>query len=125
MRSTKVLTLIVVLALALFGVVALSACGGDSTPPAASTDDSAAGTETTGAAAGELEIGVVNSTTGENALNGAEQKWAYEKAIADINAKGGVDVGGTKMQIKLVFADDKARPKVPRPPWSAWPRSKA
>ena len=43
-------------------------------------------------------------------MNGAEQVWAYDKAVADINAAGGVDVGGQKMELKLKWIDDKSDP---------------
>ena len=58
----------------------------------------------------EIRIGAINSMTGPNVLTGAEQKWAYEQAVADINAKGGVYVKeyGKKLPIKLIFADDKS-----------------
>ena len=41
-------------------------------------------------------------------MGGAEQKWAYDKAVADINAAGGVDVGGKKMELKITYVDDKS-----------------
>ncbi|MFH1647662.1 MAG: amino acid ABC transporter substrate-binding protein [Chloroflexota bacterium] len=58
----------------------------------------------------EIRIGVINSMTGENAMTGVEQKWAQEQAAADINAKGGIKLGGKMLPIKLVFADDKSQP---------------
>lgn len=60
----------------------------------------------------EIIVGAVNSMTGPDAMTGAEQKWAYEQAIADINKKGGVFVKefGKKLPIKLVFADDASVP---------------
>lgn len=64
------------------------------------------------AAKKEIKIGAINSITGPNAMTGAEQKWAYEQAVADINKKGGVFVKeiGKKLPIKLIFADDKSLP---------------
>ena len=58
----------------------------------------------------EIRVGAINSITGINAMTGAEMKWAYEQAIADINNKGGVYVKelGKKLPIKLIFADDKS-----------------
>ncbi len=55
-------------------------------------------------------VGAVNSLTGMNAMTGAEQKWAYEQAVADINKNGGVFVKelNKKLPIKLIFADDKS-----------------
>jgi branched-chain amino acid transport system substrate-binding protein len=58
----------------------------------------------------EIVIGAINSLTGMNAMTGAEQKWAYEQSVADINEKGGVFVKeyNKKLPIKLIFADDKS-----------------
>jgi len=59
----------------------------------------------------EIVIGAVNSMTGENVLTAAECRWAYEQAIADVNAKGGIplkELGGKKLKVRLVFADDKS-----------------
>ena len=80
---------------------------------AAPTETTAAPTETTAAAAtfdGTIRIGALGSMTGGNAMNGAETIWAQEKAVEDINAAGGVDVGGKKMELELVFVDDKSDP---------------
>lgn len=58
----------------------------------------------------EILVGAPNSMTGENALTGAEQKWAQEQAVADINAKGGVYVKelDKKLPIRLIHEDDKS-----------------
>ena len=58
----------------------------------------------------EIRVGAIVSMTGMNAMTGAEQKWAYEQAVADINKNGGVYVKelDKKMNIKLIFADDKS-----------------
>ena len=60
----------------------------------------------------EILVGAINSMTGGNAMTGAEQKWAYEQSVADINKKGGVFVkeAGKKLPIRLIFADDKSTP---------------
>ena len=108
-------------------VMLLSACGGEeeTTTTAAPTETTAAPTETTAAPTettaaptettaaaggfdGELNIGAVITLTGGGAMGGAEMKWAYDKAAADINAAGGVDVGGKKMEISLKYVDDKS-----------------
>ena len=59
-----------------------------------------------------IRVGAIVSMTGMNAMTGAEQKWAYEEAVKDINKKGGVYVKdlNKKMPIKLIFADDKSMP---------------
>jgi branched-chain amino acid transport system substrate-binding protein len=58
----------------------------------------------------EILVGAISSLTGANAMTGAEQRWAYEQAVADINKKGGVYVKefGKKLPIKLIYADDKS-----------------
>jgi branched-chain amino acid transport system substrate-binding protein len=60
----------------------------------------------------EIRVGAVNSLTGVNVMTGEQQKWAYEQAVSDINAQGGIYVKdlGKKLPIKLVFADDKSMP---------------
>ena len=76
----------------------------------------------------EILVGAIKSMTGGNAMTGAEQKWAYEQSVADINKKGGVFVkeAGKKLPIRLIFADDKSRPIRLRQQWkgsSRWTRS--
>lgn len=60
----------------------------------------------------EILFGAVNSLTGANALTGADQKWAFEKAVADINANGGIFVEelGKSLPVKLIFEDDLSTP---------------
>ena len=41
-------------------------------------------------------------------MMGSEQKWAYDKAVADINAAGGVTMNGKKYKIELKYADDQS-----------------
>ncbi|HJX13276.1 MAG TPA: amino acid ABC transporter substrate-binding protein [Dehalococcoidales bacterium] len=66
------------------------------------------------AAGGKTEIlfGAVNSLTGANVQTGADQKWTFEKAVADINAKGGIFVKdlNAKLPVKLIFEDDQSTP---------------
>ena len=91
----------------------LSVCGalscGDDEPA-----ETTAGPTTTAAGGGadmgeDIVIGAINSITGVNALTGAEQKWAQEKAAEDINAKGGIKLADGKMhKVVLKFMDDKS-----------------
>lgn len=131
-RPMFVLALLL-LVLTLMSMSLLAACGGDDTDTTASPETTAAATETTAAATdttapatettagstetsaaaggsfdGEIVIGALNSMTGPNAMTGAEQKWAYDRAVADINAAGGVDMGGKKMEMVLKYIDDKS-----------------
>jgi branched-chain amino acid transport system substrate-binding protein len=128
-RDKKLLVLILVLAIGLMSALFLSACGEEeTTTTAAPTETTAAPTETTAAptettaaptettaAAGEagedIMVGAINSLTGSNVLTGQDEKWAQEKAVADINAKGGVKLADGKMhKIVLKYADDKSDP---------------
>jgi branched-chain amino acid transport system substrate-binding protein len=118
---------LVLLVMSLMTVLALAGCGSSSdettttAAPAATTTTAAATTDTTVAATtdtttaaaafdGELVLGAMASLTGGGAMGGAEQKWAYDKAVSDINAKGGVNVGGKHMKLVLKYADDKSDP---------------
>jgi len=60
----------------------------------------------------EIRIGTNLPLTGILAMPGVEQKWAYEQAVADINAAGGISVKeyGKKLPVKLVIADDESDP---------------
>ena len=58
----------------------------------------------------EIRVGAIVCLSGVRAMAGAEQKWAYEQAAADINKNGGVYVKelGKKLPVKIIFADDKS-----------------
>jgi branched-chain amino acid transport system substrate-binding protein len=58
----------------------------------------------------EIRVGAIASMTGMNAMTGAEHRWAYEVAVRDINAAGGVyvDEYGTSLPLRLIFADDQS-----------------
>lgn len=60
----------------------------------------------------KLVIGTHLPLTGGLASVGQEQKWAYETAVADINATGGVfyKPAGKKIPIELVVFDDESDP---------------
>ncbi len=55
-----------------------------------------------------IKVGAVIPLTGRYAAGGAQIKNGYELAIEDINAAGGVDVGGTKLPLELVTLDDES-----------------
>ncbi len=122
-KGLLVLTLSI-LAIAMVSALLLAGCGSSSddttttvapatTTTAGSTATTTAGsTDTTVAATttfdGELAIGALNSQTGDNAMTGAEQKWAQQKAVDDVNAKGGVVVDGKHLKLVLKFVDDQS-----------------
>lgn len=60
------------------------------------------------AADGEILIGAPISVTGPMAGDGAEQLWAYEQAIADANAEGGLLINGERVPVRLIVADDES-----------------
>ena len=63
------------------------------------------------ATAAEINIATVGPMTGQYASFGQQMKAGAEQAVADINAAGGVNVGGTKMKLKLTVGDDACDPK--------------
>jgi len=71
---------------------------------------SAAYTDTAVAGEGEIVVGAPLSLTGPLAGDGKEQKWAYEQAVADINAAGGIMIeeAGKKLPVRLIVADDES-----------------
>ena len=60
----------------------------------------------------EILIGTNLPMTGILAGVGREQRWAYEQAVNDLNAKGGIHVKefGKKLKVKLIVADDESNP---------------
>ncbi|MBN1320301.1 MAG: amino acid ABC transporter substrate-binding protein [Thermoleophilia bacterium] len=125
MRNSKLLVMLLALVLALAMTFGIVACGDDEVTEttaaptettaaptettAAPTETTAAPTETTAAAGfkGEINIGGLGSMTGQNAMTGAEMIWAYERAVKDINAAGGVKLPDGNYELKLTMVDDK------------------
>jgi branched-chain amino acid transport system substrate-binding protein len=63
-----------------------------------------------GAGSGPIVLGTTVPLTGPLGVFGPVIKAAYEQAVADINKAGGVKVGGTSRQLKLVVKDNKSDP---------------
>src|SRR5262245_22890247 len=57
-----------------------------------------------------IKVGAVVPLTGRYAAGGAQNKAGYEIAVQQINAAGGITVGGKKMQLELVMLDDESDP---------------
>lgn len=114
--SVSVLVSFVLLvALVVFAGVFAAGCGGDeatttSGAPAAGGAATTAGTETTEPLPSAIKIGAAAPLTGRYAGGGGQIKDGYELAVADINAAGGVDVGGTKIPLELTILDDESDP---------------
>ena len=57
-----------------------------------------------------IKVGAVVPLTGRYAAGGAQNKAGYEIAVQQLNAAGGVVVGGKKLPIELVMLDDESDP---------------
>jgi branched-chain amino acid transport system substrate-binding protein len=58
----------------------------------------------------EITLGAAISLTGKYSTNGIHAKNGYEFTVDKINAAGGVDVGGEKHKIKVIYYDDESTP---------------
>jgi branched-chain amino acid transport system substrate-binding protein len=63
-----------------------------------------------GGGSGPIVVGTTLPLTGPLGVFGPVIQAAYEKAVADINGAGGVKVGETNRQLKLVIKDNKSDP---------------
>jgi branched-chain amino acid transport system substrate-binding protein len=61
-------------------------------------------------AAGEVKIGTALPLTGMFTGFGEGNAFGMQAAVDDINALGGIDVGGKKMKVKLVILDSESDP---------------
>jgi branched-chain amino acid transport system substrate-binding protein len=93
---TRALLLLVAVGLLVFAGVFIAACGGE--------DE----TTTTVVLPDTIKVGAVIPLTGKYSGLGEQVKNGYELAVADINAAGGVDVGGTKVPLELLVLDDES-----------------
>jgi branched-chain amino acid transport system substrate-binding protein len=57
-----------------------------------------------------IKVGAVIPITGRYAAGGGQVKNGYELAVEDINAAGGVDIGGTMVPLELIELDDESDP---------------
>jgi len=57
-----------------------------------------------------IKVGAVVPLTGRYAALGGQVKTGYEIAVQQINAAGGVTVGGKKLQIEMTVLDDESDP---------------
>ena len=68
----------------------------------------------------EIVIGATLSLTGSLGMLGRPLEAGYQLQIADVNAAGGIAIGGAREKLKLVVLDngsDPARPPRRRPSW--------
>ena len=64
------------------------------------------------ASSGTLAIGASLSLTGALAREGQLTKEGYQLCQDKVNAKGGVDIGGTKAKLAIQYQDDTSKPDV-------------
>ena len=118
MKMKKILTIILTAAM----TVSLAACGssaqsGAKEEAAESKTEETASTETAveeTSANGDQKVfkfGGIMPVTGELAIMGTEDKQGVEMAIDEINAAGGLDVGGEKYKIEFISYDAGADPQ--------------
>ena len=104
-RLVPSLALVLTLVLALGLVIA--ACGASGGGGVTPTESASA--EPTGEFdGGTITISAPITLTGSGAMNGVEQKWAYDEAVKDKNAAGGILMGGKHYKVEIKYYDDAA-----------------
>lgn len=90
-------------------VVAVAACSGGGGPSSSGTgpSSSGAGSSNWGAA---IVVGATLSLTGSPGVLGPPLEAGYDQEIADVNAAGGIAIGGTKEKLRLVVLDNGGNP---------------
>jgi branched-chain amino acid transport system substrate-binding protein len=96
--------LLTTLALAVPLTLAVAAC------TSASGAESSNSGGKTASSGGSIVIGATLSLTGPLDAAGAPLEAGYEQEIADVNAGGGVDVGGVKEKLRLIVLDNGSDP---------------
>jgi branched-chain amino acid transport system substrate-binding protein len=71
---------------------------------------SSSSSSSTSSSSGPVVIGASIPITGPLAGFGSFVKWGYQHAVNEVNASGGLMVGGRKRQVKLILLDDKTDP---------------
>jgi len=110
--ALRILPILVVLALI------LAACAPAATEAPPATEAPATEAPATEAPATEppmelpdtIKVGVVVPLTGRYAAGGDQVRNGYVLAAEDINAAGGVDIGGQKVPLELIILDDESDP---------------
>lgn len=63
------------------------------------------------AATGPIKVGAAVSDTGKFAIEGVSTKRGYEMWADQVNARGGIDVAGTKRKVEIIYYDDQSEPE--------------
>src|SRR5436309_15541057 len=72
----------------------------------------AAACGTGGGGSSTIVLGATLSLTGALGSFGVLQEKGYQQAVRDLNAAGGVDVGGTKQRVTLTILDNRSDPSL-------------
>jgi len=105
---------IICMALAVMMIFSLAACGSSSAatstaaPTASSETSTEAAPET--ASTGVIKLGVIGPMTGSVAVYGTGVSKGVELAVAEINAAGGLEIGGVTYTIETETKDDQCDP---------------
>lgn len=64
-----------------------------------------------GSTDGPIKLGAAVSESGAYAVEGKSTKEGYELWAKTVNEQGGIDVGGTKRKVEIVYYDDQSKPE--------------
>jgi branched-chain amino acid transport system substrate-binding protein len=110
---------IVVLSVLVVGLAtAAAACGGGGGGGGGGATAPSGGETSGGGGAGapaageDIVIGASNTLTGALAQFGKPVELGYQKAVDEVNAAGGIDIGGTKHKVRLEILDNKSDPNL-------------
>jgi len=105
-----VLFVVICLALAACAPAATETAAPATEAPATEAPATEAPTEPPVALPDTIKVGVVVPLTGRYAAGGDQVRNGYVLAVEDINAAGGVEIGGQKVPLELVILDDESDP---------------
>ena len=59
-----------------------------------------------------LRIGAIGPFTGPGANTGLELRKGWEFVVDEVNKEGGLEVGGKRLKLEVLFEDSQSRPEV-------------
>ncbi|WP_346535557.1 amino acid ABC transporter substrate-binding protein [Micromonospora sp. DPT] len=77
----------------------------------AATACGAGGSSSEGSDSGPIKVGAAVSETGKFSIEGKATKRGYEMWVDEVNAHGGIDVGGKKRKVQVIYYDDQSEPE--------------
>jgi branched-chain amino acid transport system substrate-binding protein len=77
----------------------------------AATACGAGGGSSAGSDSGPIKVGAAVSETGKFSIEGKSTKRGYDMWVDEVNAHGGINVGGKKRQVQIVYYDDQSEPE--------------